>query len=182
MCALQNGESIATTMTFSPLDGLPMGTRCGSIDAGAVLYMASELKMTPEAISEILNTKSGLLGLSGVSRDIRTLLNDTSEGAAFALEFYAYRICRELGALVSTLKGIDALVFTGGAGAYSWQIRGKICQELSWLDIYLDEEANKNNATVINNSSSRVSVFAIKTDEEILVAKLATGLELNSLI
>ncbi len=173
MCAMLDGMSIATTMTFTPLDGLPMSTRCGSIDAGVILYMADEMNMSPDEITNVLNKQSGLLGLSGISGDISTLVNSASEKATFALNFYVYRICREVGAMTGLLKGLDTLVFTGGAGAHCWQVREKVCQQFDWLGIHIDSTANMGNETVISSSSSNVEVFALKTDEEITMAKLA---------
>ena len=171
MCALKDGHSIATTMTFSPLDGLPMATRCGSIDASAVFYMVSELKISISEVSSLLNKKSGLLGVSGISGDIRTLLDSKSADAEFTMDFFIHRICRELGALAGLLRGLDTLVFTGGAGAYSWQIREKVCEQFSWLGVSVNPAANKLNEFLSSGSESKIQVFVLKTDEEMTMAK-----------
>lgn len=174
MCALLNGESINTSMTFSPLDGLTMSTRCGTIDAGAVIYLIDKLKISPAKVSHILNKESGLLGLSGISGDVKTLLKNGGDSAEFALEFYVARITRELGAMVATLRGLDTLIFTGGVGSNSAEIRDKICSNLDWLGISIDSPDNNKNSILISKSSSHVDVFSLKTNEELLMAKLVS--------
>ncbi|GAA0859324.1 acetate/propionate family kinase [Aliiglaciecola litoralis] len=173
MCALKDGKSIASTMTFTPLDGLPMATRCGAIDAGAVLYMASELKLTFAEISELLNQQSGLLGLSANSGDFRTLLSSNDKDALFAIEYFVYRACREMTSLMGALQGVDAIVFTGGVGANSSHIRQQICQQLSWLGIAIQADFNRANNVLISGENSAIKVFAINSDEEVMMASSA---------
>lgn len=174
MCALLNGESVETSMSFSPLDGLPMSTRCGTIDANAVIYLVNQLNFSPDEVSRILNKESGLLGLSGLSGDIRVLINSDSERAGFALDFYVHRICRELGAMMATLKGIDALVFTGGVGENSAVVRKMICEHMDWLGISLNDAANNRHETIISRATGNINVFSIATDEELMMARLVS--------
>ncbi|MCB1706303.1 MAG: acetate/propionate family kinase [Halioglobus sp.] len=171
LCAMQALRSIATTMSFTPLDGLPMATRCGAIDAAAVLYLLSEPGMTIEALTDLLYRQSGLLGLSGVSDDIRTLLDSDSAAAAEAIAIFVQRIQREIGSLAAALGGLDALVFTGGIGEHSAPVRRAICSAAAWLGLSLDETANAAGAICISTADSRVSVWIIPTDEEQVVAQ-----------
>jgi acetate kinase len=170
-CAIKDGLSRATSMTFSPLDGLPMATRCGSLDPNAVVYMIEQLKYTATQVSDILNNHSGMLGLSGISGDISKLCLHGSEEARIALDYYVSKVCRELVAMTSELEGIDALVFTGGVGANNSHIRAAVCNKLKWLGIALDQDNNLQNQYIISNDDSNVLVFAIKTDEELVMAK-----------
>lgn len=170
MCALQDRKSVATTMSFTPLDGLPMGTRSGSIDPAVVLYLL-ERGMTGNEISDLLHHHSGLLGLSGISGDIRTLLSSPTPGATEAVDFFCYRISRELGSLTAALGGLDAVVFTGGIGEHAALVRAKICRDSAWLGIAINEEANQANTLQISTDASKVSVWVIPTDEEQMIAR-----------
>jgi len=170
MCAMENRRSIATTMSFTPLDGLPMATRCGSIDAAVVLYLMSEKEMTLGEVSDLLYYQSGLLGLSGLSGDIRTLLASDSAQAVEAMAVFIQRIHRELGSLAAALGGLEALVFTGGIGEHSAVVREQVCHAAQWLGITLDENANHTHATCISAEDSRVSVWVMPTDEEQVIA------------
>jgi acetate kinase len=169
MCAVRNGQSIATTMGFTPLDGLPMGRRSGSIDPAVVLYLLAHGKTAPE-ISDLLHQQSGLLGLSGISDDMRTLLASIDAKAEAAIDTFCYRINRELGSLAAALDGLDAVIFTGGIGMYAAPIRERICRAASWLGIELDAEANRENALRISSAGSRVSAWAMPTNEEQVIA------------
>lgn len=171
MCAMKGRNSIATTMTFTPLDGLPMGTRCGAIDPGVVLYLMREKGMDVDAVSDLLHHQSGLLGLSGVSGDMRELLVSDRPEAGQAIDFFVYRAGRELGSLAAALGGLDALVFTAGIGEHAPEIRERICREAAWLGVCLDEGANAAGGPRINRSDSSVSVWVIPTNEELIVAR-----------
>lgn len=175
MCALKELKSIATTMGLTALDGLPMGTRCGSIDPGVILYLASAKGYSTQAIQDLLYKQSGLLGLSDVSDDMRTLLHSKSPKAIEAVDYFCYHIQRELGSLVAALEGLDVLVFTGGIGENASRIRQKVCEGLSWLNIELDEGLNSSLsshvASQISNHTSQVSVWIIPTNEEIIIAQ-----------
>jgi len=170
LCALQNGRSIDTTMGFTALDGLVMGTRCGAIDPGVLLYLAQQRGMTADAIEALLYTRSGLLGVSGLSSDMRDLLASHEPAAAEAVEVFAYSVARHAGALASVLCGLDGIVFTAGIGEKAASVRADICDRLAWLGIELDEEANAHNAAVISTQASRVRVRVIPTDEERMIA------------
>jgi len=170
MCAVKNRQSIATTMSFSPLDGLPMGTRSGTIDPAIVLYLLQS-GMTGSDIADLLYHQSGLQGLSGISGDMRTLLNSTHKDAVRAVDYFCYRVSRELGALAAALGGLDILVFTGGIGEHAAPVRQRICHSTAWLGVEIDEDANQANALQINNDSSKVAVWIIPTDEEQLIAQ-----------
>lgn len=173
LCAMKNRVSIATTMSFTPLDGLPMATRCGAIDAAVVLYLMGEKEMTLEEVSDLLHNQSGLLGLSGLSGDIRTLLASDSTQSVQAIAVFILRIHRELGSLTAALGGLEALVFTGGIGEHSAVVREQICHAAQWLGIALDEQANHRchtDATRISSDNNRVSVWVIPTDEEQVIA------------
>jgi acetate kinase len=171
MCAMAGGRSIATTMGFTALDGLMMGTRCGSLDPGVVLYFMQAKGMEAKDVEKILYQQSGLLGVSGVSSDMRTLLASGEGNARLAVDLYCYRIRRELGGLVAALGGLDALVFTGGIGENSAEIRGRVCRDAAWLGIELDEAANESAAPLITSLASRVRAWRIATDEEGVIAR-----------
>jgi acetate kinase len=171
MCALAAGRSIASTMGFTAVDGLVMGTRCGSIDAGAILYLMDELKMDTRAVEDLIYKRSGLLGVSGISGDMRTLLASEDPRARFAVELFTYRIGRELGSLAAALEGIDALVFTGGIGERAATIRERVCRRAGWLGVELDPAANLADAPRISLESSRVGAWVIPTDEELMIAR-----------
>jgi acetate kinase len=172
LCATRHGRSVDTSMGFTPLDGLAMASRCGALDPGVVLYLLEQMRMTPAQIRELLYRKSGLLGVSGISGDMRVLLQSGDAGAREAVDLYVYRVAREIGALVSSLGGLDGLVFTGGIGENAPEIRRRICARLSWLGIALDEEENTGNAVAIGSTSS-ANVWVIPTDEESIIAREA---------
>ena len=171
LCALKDLRSIATTMGFTVLDGLVMGTRCGALDPGVVLHLLQEKKMSLREVADLLNNQSGLLGVSGISDDVRDLEKSADPHAKEALELFAYRATREIGSLAAALGGIDAVVFTAGIGAHSAAIRGAICDGLGWLGIVLDQGANERHGPKINMEGSSVEVFAIPTNEEIVIAR-----------
>lgn len=171
LCALQSGRSIATTMGFSPLDGLVMGTRCGSIDPGVLLYLMDHQGMDSKALQNLLYHESGLLGVSGISSDMRVLLASDDPKAHEAIALFVYRIAREIGSLVAALGGLDALVFTGGIGEHSTIIREKICHQVAWLGLNLDEAANETAATRISTSDSKPSAWVVATDENLMIAR-----------
>jgi acetate kinase len=171
MCALRAGRSMASTMGFTAVDGLVMGTRCGNIDPGVILYLMDELKMDTRAVEDLIYKRSGLLGVSGISSDMRTLLASTEPRARFAVELFTYRIGRELGSLAAALDGIDALVFTGGIGERASLIRDRVCRQAGWLGVDLDPGANEGDGPCISRESSRVSAWVIPTDEELMIAR-----------
>jgi acetate kinase len=171
MCAMKDGRSVASTMGFTALDGLVMGTRPGTTDPGVVLYLMQQKGMDAKQIEDMLYKRSGLLGVSGVSNDMRVLLESSEPHAAEAVELFIYRITRELGSLAAALGGIDALVFTAGIGERSVPIRARVCQQAEWLGVRIDDEANQRNAQQISTLDSRVSVWVIPTDEEMMIAK-----------
>ena len=174
MCAMKARRSIATTMTFSPLDGLPMGTRCGALDPEVVLYLMREKGMDIDAVTDLLNYKSGLLGVSGISGDMRELLDNDSSQAAEAVDLFVYSVGRELGSLAAALGGLDALVFTAGIGEHSAVIREQICREAAWLGIRVDETANAaDSPRRISTVDSSVSAWMIPTNEELIIAEHA---------
>ena len=170
MCALKDRHSIATTMSFTPLDGLPMGTRSGAIDPAVVLYLL-ERGMSAAEIAKLLHHQSGLLGLSGISDDMQTLLVSSQMEAAEAVEYFCYRINRELGSLAAALAGLDALVFTGGIGEHAAAVRARICDAAAWLGVRIDASANQVNAIDISAHDSSVSICVIPTDEEDIIAR-----------
>ncbi len=170
MCALRNGESIEATLGFSGLDGLPMGTRTGQLDPGVLLYCMQALHMDAKAIERLLYKESGLLGVSGVSNDMRDLLASLDPRAAEAVELFCYHIAKQLGALAATLGGLDALVFTAGIGEHSAPIRERVCRRAEWLGIRLDEAANAAGGPRITTEASPTSAWVIPTDEEKIIA------------
>jgi acetate kinase len=170
MCAIERGRSVATTMGFSMLDGLVMGTRCGAIDPGVLLYLLGHHGITGNALQRLLYEESGLLGVSGISGDMRELLASSHPHAAEAIDLFVYRVRRELGSLAAALGGLDALVFTGGIGERSPEIRLRICREAGWLGVRLDQEANARGGPGISRSGSGVSVWVIPTNEELMIA------------
>jgi acetate kinase len=171
MCALDNGRSIESTLGFTALDGLPMGTRPGQLDPGVVLYLIAEKGMTAAAVQDLFYKESGLRGLSGVSNDVRELEASANPKAAFALEYFVYRTGLFAGMLAAALRGIDAFVFTAGIGENSPTIRARIADRLSWLGVALDPDANKASAQVISRKDSRVTVYVIPTNEELMIAR-----------
>jgi acetate kinase len=171
MCAIQGGNSVSSTMGFTAVDGLPMGTRCGNLDPGVVLYLIDELKMDTRAIEKLLYQQSGLLGVSGVSSDMRSLLDSSEPKAKFAVDLFVYRIGRELGSLAAALGGLDALVFTGGIGEHAVPIRERVCKAAAWLGVDLDSLANAAAGPRISTAGSRISVWVIPTNEELMIAR-----------
>ncbi len=172
LCALDQSRSIDTTMGFSALDGLVMGTRPGTLDPGIVLYLLQERGMTASEVEDLLYRRSGLLGVSGgVASDMRTLLASTDPCAAEAVELFAYRIAREAGALASSLGGLDGVVFTAGIGEHSPEVRAAVCARLKWLGLVLDWAANERGDPVISEPDSQIAVRVIATDEERMIAQ-----------
>ncbi|MGO9918768.1 MAG: acetate/propionate family kinase [Isosphaeraceae bacterium] len=171
LCALRAGRSVATTMGFSSLDGLPMGTRCGSLDPGVILLLIDHLHMDARAIEALLYKESGLLGVSGISSDMRALLASADPRATEAVDLYVYRIGRELGSLAAALGGLDALVFTAGIGEHAAAIRSRVCRDAAWLGLELDEVANQAGGPRISRNDSRVAAWVIPTNEELMIAR-----------
>ena len=171
MCAIHNGKSMASTMGFTAMDGLPMGTRCGNLDPGVVLYLVDELKMDARAIEKLFYQQSGLLGVSGISSDMRTLLASDEPRAKFAVDLFVYRIGRELGSLAGALGGLDAIVFTGGIGEHAVAIRERVCHAAAWLGVELDSTANAAGDSRISTAASRITAWVIPTNEELMIAR-----------
>lgn len=171
MCAIKDGKSIESTMGFTALDGLVMGTRCGTLDPGIILYLLQSKNMRAEEIETMLYKKSGLLGVSGISHDMKKLLDDTSTAAKEAVELFVYRIRRELGALTAALGGLDMLIFTGGIGEHSSQIRERVCENNEWLGIQINPELNEQNNSMLSDAKSKVKVLVLPTNEEWIIAK-----------
>lgn len=169
MCAIEAGRSIGSTMGFTALDGLPMGTRCGQLDPGVVLYMMQQNGMSPEEVNDLLYTRSGLLGLSGESSDMRSLLASENPQAAEAIDYYVFRARREIGAMTAVLCGLDALIFCGGIGENATVIRERIVDGLDYLGLVVDQDKNQANARDIGNGATRLMV--IPTDEERIIAR-----------
>ena len=165
MCAIANGRSVASTMGFTAVDGLPMGTRCGSLDPGVMLYLMDELKMDARAIERLIYQESGLLGVSGISSDMRALLASSEPGARAAIDLYVYRIGRELGSLAAALGGLDAIVFTAGIGENSAVLRARVCNDARWIGVELDPAANDSGGPRISTAAGGISVWAIPTNE-----------------
>ena len=172
LCALQGGVSIATTMGFSALDGLPMGTRCGALDAGVVFFMLREMKLSPEAAERMLYTKSGFLGVSGLSNDMRVLRANAAANADSrrAIDLFVYRILREIGSLVAALGGIDGLIFTAGIGENDAATRAEVASGLAWAGLTLDERANSTGGPRISTGAGP-DVWVIPTNEELVIAR-----------
>jgi acetate kinase len=171
MCALKNGRSIDCTLGFTALDGLCMGTRPGSLDPGVVLHLIQGLAMTTQDVEALLYKKSGLLGISGISNDMRDLLASDQPTARLAIDYFVYRAAKEIGALTAALGGLDALVFTAGIGEKSAPIRQRICEASAWLGIELDEGDNYRGGPRISRTGSNVSAWAIATNEELMIAR-----------
>jgi acetate kinase len=171
MCALRNRRSLDSTMGFTALDGLPMGTRCGQLDPGVVLHLLNEKGWSPSQVESLLYRDAGLRGLSGVSNDVRDLLASEAPAARMALDYFVYRVGRELGSLAGALGGLDALVLTAGIGENSPDIRARICARAEWLGVRLDAAANRAGGPRISAPDSRVSVWVIPTDEERMIAE-----------
>jgi acetate kinase len=171
MCALEAGRSVASTMGFTAVEGLPMGTRSGSLDPGVILYLMDQKGMDARAIETLIYNQSGLLGVSGISSDMRTLLASDEPRAKLAVGLFVYRIRRELGSLAAALGGIDAIVFTAGIGENAPIIRRRVCRDAAWLGVELDEAANAAGRRRISTATSRVAVWVIPTNEELMIAR-----------
>jgi acetate kinase len=171
MCAIRERKSVATTMGFTALDGLPMGRRCGNLDPGVILYLMQEKGMAAAEVNDLLYRESGLLGVSGISDDMRILLASDRLPAKEAVALFVYRIGRELGSLASAMGGIDALVFTGGIGEHAAEVRRRVCNDAAWLGVNLDESANSAGGPRITRADSRTSAWVIPTDEDLTIAR-----------
>src|SRR4029077_258669 len=171
MCAMRGGRSIATTMSFTPLDGLVMGTRCGNLDPGVLLYLMDRHGMGARALEQLLYHESGLLGVSGIASDMRMLLASDDPSAKEAIELFVYRIGRELGSLAAALGGLDALVFTGGIGERSAVVRAQICRQAAWLSLELDAPGNENHGPRLSTPASKVTAWALPTNENLIIAR-----------
>ncbi|PYG33266.1 acetate/propionate family kinase [Pelagimonas varians] len=175
MCALVKGQSIASTMGFSSLDGIAMGTRTGQLDPGVMLYLMDHEAMTHDEISDLLYKQSGLLGMSGVSNDMRELLASENPQAYEAIDYFCCRIQRELGSLAAAIGGLDALVFTGGIGENAAKIRERVCAGMEWIGIEFDNARNTAGVEVVSTSASRVQVMVVPTNEELVIARAASA-------
>jgi acetate kinase len=171
MCALLGGRSVDSTLGFTALDGLCMGTRPGSVDPGVILYLFQTLGLSATEVENILYRRSGLLGISGLSNDMRNLLASTEPAARLAIDYFVYRAAKELGALAAVLGGIDGLVFTAGIGERSAEIRARICTASAWLGIDLDAGANLRHGPVITRKGSALPVWVVPTNEELMIAR-----------
>jgi acetate kinase len=171
MCGVHDGRSIDSTMGFTALDGLPMGTRCGQIDPGVLLFLLAHRRMSADEISDLLYKNSGLKGMSGISQDMRELEGSDSPAARDAVAYFVARIRRELGALAAVLAGVDAVVFTAGIGEHAWKVRETVLTGMEWMRIHIDAEANRANAQIISAKNSPTTVFVIPTDEELMIAE-----------
>jgi acetate kinase len=171
LCAMQSGRSVDSTFGFTALDGLCMGTRPGALDPGVVLHLFQGLGMGPTDVETLLYKKSGLLGISGISNDMRELLASQDSQALLAVDYFVYRAAKEIGALAAVLGGVDGLVFTAGIGENSPEIRRRICERSSWLGIELDAAANARGGPAISAAASAVSAWAIPTNEELMIAQ-----------
>jgi acetate kinase len=179
MCAIKAGKSIASTTGFSAVEGLPMGTRCGALDPGVLIFLMEHQGLDTGQLVELIYKKSGLLGVSGISSDMRELLASRDERASEAVELFVYRIVREMGSLAAALGGLDAVVFTGGIGEHAAEIRSRVCKDSRWLGIVLDEEANNKGGPKISGADSSVSVWVIPTNEELMIAQHTLSLTGN---
>jgi acetate kinase len=171
LCAVEHGRSVATTMSFTPLDGLMMGTRTGALDPGVILYLLQQEHTDADAIEHLLYHQSGLLGVSGISSDMRKLLASAQPHAREAIDLFVYRIGRELGSLMAALGGLDALVFTAGIGENAPEIRARVCRDAAWTGLTLDSQANERGGPLISLPGSRVGAFVIPTDENRVIAR-----------
>jgi len=171
MCAIKAGRSITSSMGFTAVDGLPMGTRCGSMDPGVVLYLIDQRGMDVRGVENLIYKQSGLLGLSGISNDMRMLQQSDDPRAGLAIDYFVYRIGRELGSMVAALGGLDSIVFTAGIGENSAFIREHVCRDATWLGVELDIEANSAGSPRISTPASSVAVWTIPTNEELMIAR-----------
>lgn len=170
LCAIKDGRSVATTMGFSTADGLPMGTRCGSVDPGVLIYLLRQYRMSADALEDLLYRRSGLLGISGVSGSMCALRQSGEPAAAVAIEYFVYRCAREIGSLAAALGGLDGLVFTGGIGENDALTRREIALRCSWLGVRVDDRANESASGLVSAPESRVGVYVIPSDEEMMIA------------
>ena len=171
LCAIRDGKSVDSTLGFTALDGLCMGTRPGSIDPGVVLHLFQTMGRSVKEVEALLYKKSGLLGISGISNDMRDLLDHPSPSATLAVDYFVYQVAKHIGALAAVLGGVDALVFTAGIGERSVEIRRRICEASAWLGVTLDANANTSHGPKISASGSRPSVWVIPTNEELMIAR-----------
>jgi acetate kinase len=171
LCAMSGRKSIDSTMGFSALDGIPMGTRPGSVDPGVLLYLMRERKMSVEALEKLLYYESGLLGLSGISNDMRILLESAEARARLAIDYFVHRIAMAIGALAAALGGLDGLVFTAGIGENSPEIRARVVERCGWLGMKLEDKANNAGGPRITTTGSKVSAWVIATNEELMIAR-----------
>jgi acetate kinase len=175
LCAVHQGRSVASTMGFTAVDGLMMGTRCGSLDPGVILYLMDACGMDARAIENLVYRQSGLLGVSGISSDMRTLRASSDPAAAEAIALFNYRIVREIGSLAAALDGVDALIFTGGIGENDAETRAAVSEGCRWLGLQLDDTRNKGDESRISTDTSRMSAWVVPTDEELMVARHTAG-------
>lgn len=173
LCAIANGRAQASSMGFTAVDGVPMGTRCGQLDPGVMLYLLQQKKMCVDAIADLLYKQSGLLGLSGLSNDMRVLEASDDPAAKAAIDYFVFRIRREIGGLAASLGGLDALIFCGGIGENSRLVRARVCDDMVWIGIAIDPQRNEANETVLSAPLSPVEVMMIPTNEEIVIARAA---------
>jgi acetate kinase len=178
LCAMERGKSVDSSFGFTALDGLCMGTRPGAIDPGVVLYLFQALELAPKDVEAVLYKKSGLLGISGISNDMRVLVGSNESGARLAVDYFVYQAAKQIGALAAVMGGIDALVFTAGIGENSVEIRERICKACAWLGVEVDGEANARHAPRISTAGSRASAWVVRTNEELMIAR-HTGLLLG---
>ena len=171
MCAMRDGQSVASTMGFTAVEGLPMGTRSGALDPGVLIYLIERHGMGAKDLTNLLYKQSGLLGLSGFSNDMRDLLASPDPNAKLAVDYFCYRIARELGSLAAALGGLDALVFTGGIGEHAAAVREQVCALSAWLGIELDAAANAGDGRRIDRPGSRTAVWVLPTNEELVIAR-----------
>jgi acetate kinase len=180
MCALRAGRSVASTMGFTGVEGLPMGTRSGSLDPGVLLFLMDQRKMDARAIEKLIYEQSGLLGVSGISSDMRALLASDEPRARLAVDLYVYRIGRELGSLVAAAGGLDAIVFTAGIGEHAAAVRARVCRDAAWTGLQLDEAANQAGGPRISAAGSPVAAWVLPTNEELVIARHTQRLVSNA--
>jgi acetate kinase len=171
LCALRGGKSVDSSMGFSPLDGIPMGTRPGALDPGVLLHLVNQLGMTGGQLEKLLYKESGLLGLSGISNDMRVLLESGEPRARLAVDYFVHHVAKQIGGLAAVLGGIDGLVFTAGIGENSPEIRARIVAACAWLGLRLDGEANRHGGPRISTAGSTASVWVVPTNEELMIAR-----------
>jgi acetate kinase len=171
LCALRQGKSVDSTLGFTALDGLCMGTRPGTVDPGVILHLFQTLGLSATAVEKLLYKQSGLLGISGMSNDMRDLLDNPDPAARLAVYYFVYQAAKQVGALTAALGGLDALVFTAGIGEHSAAIRRRICEASAWLGVVLDPAANTSHGPRISAENSRVSAWVIPTNEELMIAR-----------